>query len=471
MTGDVPDFRSLTVEALAASVRQGERTALDVTDAALARIKRDDPSLNAFVAVDADRAREEAAAVDARIAAGDDVGPLAGIPIGIKDLEDAVGFRTTRGAAHLADVAPATADSIEVSRLRGAGCVVIGKTNTPEAGWVGDTYNPVFGATKNPWDLARSPGGSSGGTSAAVAGGLVPLATGSDGGGSIRIPSAVVGLSGFKPTQGMIPAGPAPLGAADLSTIGPMARRISDVALALDVVVGPAPNDLRSLPHPGVSFRAVCDDPRPPARLLYCASVDGSEVDADVAEVTVGALDQLRAQGVEIVETGPIMPEVFKAFLLLFYGNMVPGYRALMGTDAFDRVTPGLQELLVRADELLTPDSIEEARKTAQSCSIKLAAAMEGFDALITPATVGQTPVSEGPGTVNGEQTPAWVGNTFGFNVTKRPGGVTCAGFAPDGMPLALQIIGHHLDDVRTVELTAWAEGVLGLDPVAPFPS
>ena len=180
----------------------------------------------------------------------------------------------------------------------------------------------------------------------------------------------------------------------------------------------------------------------PPTRLLYCESVDGSEVDDVVAAVTTSALDRLRAQGVEIVETGPIMPEVFKPFLLLFYGGMVPAYRHLMGTDAFAAVTPGLQELLIRADELLTPDSIEDARKIAQACSVKLAAAMEGFDALVTPATIGQTPVSQGGGFVNGKETPAWVGNTFGFNVTKRPGGVTCAGFAPDGMPLALQIIG-----------------------------
>ncbi len=468
---EIPDFRTITVEALVSSVQAGNRSAVSVTEAALGRIDAHNGALNAFVAVDADRALAQATMIDERIAGGDDVGPLAGVPIGVKDLEDAVGFRTTRGAAHLASVVPASADANEVARLRAAGCVVIGKTNTPEAGWVGDTYNPLFGATKNPWNLERSPGGSSGGTSAAIAGGLVPLATGSDGGGSIRIPSAVVGLSGFKPTQGLIPMGPAPLGAADLSTVGPMARRMSDVALALDVVVGPHPNDLRSLPHPGGSFRAVCDDPLPPTRLLYCESVDGSEVDDVVAAVTTSALDRLRAQGVEIVETGPIMPEVFKPFLLLFYGGMVPAYRHLMGTDAFAAVTPGLQELLIRADELLTPDSIEDARKIAQACSVKLAAAMEGFDALVTPATIGQTPVSQGGGFVNGKETPAWVGNTFGFNVTKRPGGVTCAGFAPDGMPLALQIIGHHLADIRTVELTAWVEQVLDLDPVAPFPS
>jgi len=468
---DVPDFRRSTVEALAAMVRGGDLTAAAVTDAALARIESSNDVINAFVAIDADAARSQAAAIDARIAAGEDVGPLAGVPIGVKDLEDAAGFRTTRGAAHLADAPAVDEDSTEVARLRAAGCVVIGKTNTPEAGWIGDTFNPTFGATKNPWDLDRSPGGSSGGTSAAVAAGMVPLGTGSDGGGSIRIPSGVCGMSSFKPTQGRIPAGPAPLGAADLSTIGPMARRIRDVALALDVVVGPDANDLRSLPAEDRSFRAVCEAPTAPTRLLWCTSIDGSPVDDEVNEVAQAAVTRIREAGVEVVETDPIMPDVMKPFLLLFYGNMVPGYRDLMGTPALDEVTPGLQDLIAGAAKRLSVDAVEQARKSAQALSMRLGAAMEGFDALITPMTVGQTPTSEGQGIVNGELTNAWVGNTAPFNVTKRPAGTTCMGFAADGMPLALQIVGHQLDDVRVVELTAWAEDLFDLDPVAPFPS
>ena len=291
-------------------IRGGDLSAIAVTDAALARIDLSNDTVNAFVAVNSDDARAQAATIDARIAAGEDVGPLAGIPIGVKDLEDAAGFRTTRGAMHLADSALVDTDSTEVARLRAAGCVVIGKTNTPEAGWIGDTFNSVFGATKNPWDLDRSPGGSSGGTSAAVASGMVPLGTGSDGGGSIRIPSGVCAMSSFKPTQGRIPAGPAPLGAGDLSTVGPMARRIRDVALALDVVVGPDANDLRSLPAPVQSFSTACESPTAPTRLLWCASVDGSPVDDEVRDIALSAVERIRTTGVEVVETGPIMPEV-----------------------------------------------------------------------------------------------------------------------------------------------------------------
>ena len=466
---DVPDFRSTTVEALAASVRSGERSARSLTDAALDRIEAGNVELNAFVAIDAEAAQRQADAIDERLAAGEDVGPLAGIPIGVKDLEDAAGFRTTRGAKHLEGSAVLDRDATEVARLRAAGCVVIGKTNTPESGWIGDTYNPVFGATKSPWDLSRSPGGSSGGTSAAVAGGLVPLGTGSDGGGSIRIPSSVCGMSGFKPSQGRIPHGPAPHGAADLSTVGPMARRIRDVALALDVVVGPDPNDLRSLPHPRASFRSACDDPRPPARVLWCPSIEGSELDAEVLAVTTEAVDRIRSAGVEVVEAAPLVPEVFSAFLLLFYGGMVPGYRDVIDGAAFAGVTPRLQEILTMADGLLSPESIEEARKTAQRSSIALAEAMEGFDCLLSPTTVGQTPRSERGGLVNGQESDGWVGNTYPLNVTRRPAGTTNAGFASDGMPVGLQIVGHQLDDIRAVELTAWVEDLLGFDPVAPF--
>jgi len=468
---DIADFRTTTVEELAAQVAGGACSAADLTEAALARISDHDGELNSFVAVDAAGARAQAAALDERLAKGDDIGPLAGIPIGVKDLEDAAGFQTVRGAMHLKDSPVVAADSVEVGRLRAAGCVVIGKTNTPEFGWIGDTFNPVFGTTRNPWNLQRSPGGSSGGTSAALAGGLVPLATGSDGGGSIRIPSALTALSGLKPAQGRIPAGPTPLGAADLATLGPMARRIRDVALALDVVVGPDPSDLRSLPAVEGSFRRVCDDPRPPRRLLWCPSVEGSPVDDEIREVVEAAVDQMRDEGVEVIESGPVFEQQRgRSFLALFFGSMLPGYAEVIGTDAYDEVTPGLRAMLDSARPLVNVNSVEDARKVAQAMSIELAAAMEGFDALITPTTVGQTPRCGEEGTVNGEPTPMWIAATPSFNMTRRPAGTTCAGFVSDHMPVGLQVVGHQLADLRTIELTAWAEDLLGLDPIAPFP-
>src|SRR4051812_35995549 len=199
------DFRTTTVAQLAQDVSTKRISARELVGAALARIEEVDNKVNAFVAVDEERALADAAAIDARLAAGEDVGPLAGVPIGVKDLEDAAGFRTTQGSAVYADSAVMEADSPLVERLKAAGCVVVGKTNTPEGGHKADTINPLFGATANPWDLTRTAGGSSGGSAAAIAAGLVPLCTGSDGGGSIRIPSSVCGISGMKASLGRVP--------------------------------------------------------------------------------------------------------------------------------------------------------------------------------------------------------------------------------------------------------------------------
>src|SRR2546421_3022038 len=193
------DFRTETVVGLAARVRTRELAARELVQHALDRIEALNGELNAFVAVDGERALKEAAVVDDRIAAGDDVGPLVGIPFGVKDLEDAAGFVTTKGSPVFAHDPPADEDSSQVAWLKAAGAVVVGKTNTPELGWMGDTLNTVFGATRNPWDTTRSPGGSSGGSAAAIASGMVPLATRSDGCGSVLIPSAACGLSGMKP--------------------------------------------------------------------------------------------------------------------------------------------------------------------------------------------------------------------------------------------------------------------------------
>ena len=466
----VPDFRTVTVQELARRVRDHELSASEVTEAALTRIAEVNPTLNAFVAIDADAAHAQAAVIDARLAAGQDVGHLAGIPIGVKDLEDAEGFVTTRGSFVTGGSAPATADSTEVARLRAAGCVVIGKTNTPEDGWTGDTYNPMFGATRNPWNTERSPGGSSGGSSAAIASGMVPLATGSDGGGSIRIPSALTGMSGHKPSQGRVPSGPAPMGASDLSTVGPMARRIRDVALALDVVAGPAAGDLRSLDPPGRSYREALAEPHAPKRVLWTPSVEGQEPDREIHAICRAAVDRIADAGVEVVEAGPVFDDLIGPFALLFFGGLVPGFRAAFESpDVMARVTPRLQGILGYANELLTPDSVEEARKSAQRLSIGLAEKMAGFDALLSPTVAGQTPVSERQGTIDGEESEAWVSYTYGFNVTRRPAGTTNAGFTTDGMPVGLQIVGHQNDDLGTLVTTAWIEDLLGFDPIAPL--
>ena len=466
---DVPDFRTVTVEALASMVRDRSLTAAAVTERALERIEALNPILNAFVAIDETAARAQAAAIDERLDAGEEVGALAGIPIGVKDLADAAGFVTTRGAMHLRDTPPVTADSTEVARLRAAGAVIVGKTNTPEFGCMGDTYNPVFGATWDPWNLSRSPGGSSGGTGAAIASGMVPAGTGSDGGGSIRIPSSMCGLSGIKTSQGRVPSGPPPPGLLDLSCVGPMARRIRDVAYCLDAVVGPHPSDLRSLPAPTESWRRALDDPPLPKRVLWVPSFDGEPVDAEILASCAAAVERLASQGVEVVEAGTLFDKASDAFLPLFLGGLIgPAYEPLFGTPAWDDVTDLLAVALEDAFERVTVASVSEARQQAGRLSMQLAEVMTGFDAMLLPTMAGQTPVVGGDGTINGVETENWIRFTPLANLTRRPAGTVCCGFTEDGMPVGLQVLGHQVDDVGVLETLAVLEDLLDLDPIAP---
>lgn len=466
---DVPDFRTVTVEALAAMVHDRELTAAAVTEHALERIEVLNPQLNAFVALDADDARRQAAAVDERLDAGEDAGPLAGIPIGVKDLADAAGFVTTRGAMHLRDTPPVAADSTEVARMRGAGAVILGKTNTPEFGCMGDTYNPLFGATWNPWNLSRSAGGSSGGTSAAVASGMVPVGTGSDGGGSIRIPSSICGMSGLKPSHGRVPSGPPPPGLLDLSCVGPMARRIRDVAYCLDAVVGPHPSDLRSLPAPTELWRAALDDPPLPARVLWVPSFDGDAVDTEILASCAAAVELLAAEGVEVVEMGALFDTVSAAFLPLFLGGLIaPAYRPLLGTPAWDDVTDLLAVALEESLENVTVEAISSARQQATELSMQLGEVMSGFDVMLLPTMASQTPVVGGDGLIDGVATENWVRFTPLANLTRRPAGTVCSGFTSDGMPIGLGVLGHQTDDVGVLQTVAVLEDLLGLDPIAP---
>ncbi|MYA84756.1 MAG: amidase [Acidimicrobiaceae bacterium] len=466
---DVPDFRTVTVEALAALVRDRTLTAAAVTEHALERIEALNPTLNAFVAVDADDARTQAAAIDERLDAGEEVGPLAGIPIGVKDLVDATGFHTSKGAMYTRHDPPATSDCTEVARMRAAGCVIVGKTNTPEHGCMGDTYNPRFGPTLNPWNPERSPGGSSGGTGSAIAAGMVPVGSGSDGGGSIRIPSAICGLSGIKTSQGRVPSGPPPSGLIDLSCVGPMARLIRDVALCLDAMVGPDPADLRSLPKPEVSWRAALDSPRVPARVLWAPSIDGEPVDAEIAAACTEAVDRLAAEGVEVVEVGAAITAVPGAFLQLFLGGLIgPAFRPLYGTDEWANVTEVLAVMLEDVYQRATPESIYWARQQAGELSIALADLMEGYDALLMPTLAGQAPPPGGHGTINGEETPNWFRFTPLANLTRRPAGTVCCGFSREGVPIGLQVVGHQLDDLTVLETLAVLEDLLALNPIAP---
>ncbi len=464
------DFRTTSVAALADDVTAKRTSARELVAAALARIEEVDARINSFVAVDEEQALRDAASLDARIAAGEDVGPLAGIPIGVKDLEDAAGFRTTQGSAVYADSPVATTDSALVERLKAAGCVVVGKTNTPEGGHKADTVNPLFGATANPWDLARTAGGSSGGSAAAIAAGLVPMCTGSDGGGSIRIPSSVCGLSGMKASLGRVPVGGAkPPGWADLSTKGPMAMHVRDITLALDAVVGPEATDLRSLPMPETSWSRSLRELHPPRKVGWSPTLGYANVDREVLAICESAVRVLEGLGTEIVEVDGVFDgDPGMPWMTLAMASDERSVAHLRGTDDWERLDPGHVQLIDHFGATTTGADVMAAIDACHELNVRLVDLFHRVPLLLTPTVAGQPgPIGE-QGTVDGEPSLAWVSFTYPFNMTRSPAGTVCAGFTESGLPVGLQVVGPQHADVVVLRALALLEDALGIERVAP---
>lgn len=468
------DFRTETVAGLAGEVRRGERSARELIDHALDRIDTLNPIINAFVAIDAERARAAAETVDATVAAGGDPGPLAGIPIGVKDLEDAAGFVTTHGSAAFATSPPASADSPLVARLVAAGCVVLGKTNTPELGWKADTDNTIFGPTCNPWNLDHTPGGSSGGSAAAIASGMVPLATGSDGGGSIRIPSSCCGLTGMKPSLGRVPGGGnSPPDWHNLSTKGVLARRVADVVTALDVVVGPDPTDLRSLPRPEASWIAALEDPKPPRRVAWSPTLGYGEVDAEVLAVCERALEVLASLGTEVIEVESVFgADPVDEWLILSGTYNLRTLAGVRDTPIWAQLDPILAMTLEGAEQVGALDVIR-ADDACHTLNLRLVELFNDVRLLLTPTIAAVPPPRSlnGQGLVNGNAHYNWVKFTYPFNMTRSPAASVCAGLSSSGLPIGLQLIGPQHADLVVLRSDAALEEALEFDSLAPAPA
>jgi aspartyl-tRNA(Asn)/glutamyl-tRNA(Gln) amidotransferase subunit A len=463
------DFRRTSVAELATQVQAGELSARELVAHALDRIEALNPVINAFCAVDGDRALAEAAALDERVAAGEQIGPLAGIPLGVKDLEDAAGFVTTFGSALHAGDAPAASDSAHVARLRAAGCIVVGKTNTPEHGFKGVTDNPTFGATRNPWSTDHSPGGSSGGSGAAIAAGMVPLATGTDGGGSIRIPSSLCGLSGLKPSQGRVPnGGDRPPGSAVLSTRGPMARTIRDVALALDACVGPDPTDVFTFPGLHDRWHPQLDEVEVPDRVVFSPTMGHYAVDREVATAVRAAVDALASAGTEVIEVDQALDEdPTVAWFHLWCATRARTQGHLVDTPDWERIDPELRRLvefglgLSGVDVVRALDACHTVNHQLESRVFSKA------PLLLTPTVAGHAPRIGSNGTIDGEETPSWVGFTPFANLSRNPVGSVPCGLTSGGIPIGLQVVGAQRDDIGVLRAIASLEEVLGFGEVA----
>ena len=462
------DFREHSIQELVNKVKNKEISARELTESALSNIEKYDKEINAFCALNQEDALDQAKSLDKKISNGENVGLLAGIPVGVKDLEDAKGFITTYGSELHTKDSPAEEDSILVGRLRSEGCIILGKTNTPEFGHKGKTDNVPFGATKNPWNLKYSPGGSSGGTSAALSSGMIPLGTGSDGGGSIRIPSVLGGLSGIKTSQGRIPnGGTKPPGSGLLTVKGPMANTTEDTVLALDATVGANPTDIFSLEGGNPNWSKQLTE-NLPKTAIWSPTMGFSTVDKEVLEVCEKAIKSLEDAGVTIIEKDVIWDEnPVNAWMVFWACACARRQQHLIGTEEYEQIDPLLRmfiEMGVEMDGASYASSIDACHKFGY----QLEESFKESPLIITPGTCGQAPKIEGDGTVNGEETPSWVDFTMGINMTRNPAGVIPVGVSSSSnIPIAIQIIGGQRQDLDVLNAMQAFEKVINFSDKA----
>jgi aspartyl-tRNA(Asn)/glutamyl-tRNA(Gln) amidotransferase subunit A len=350
--------------------------------------------------------------------------------------------------------------------------VVIGKTNTPELGWKADTDNATFGPTCNPWNLAYSPGGSSGGAAAAIAAGMVPLATGSDGGGSIRIPSSCCGLSGIKPSLGRVPSGGAH-GSEwhDLSTKGPMARRVVDVVTALDVAVGPDPSDVRSLPRPEASWPAALAGAQLPSKVAWSPTLGYAPLDDEVRALCDETVGRLASLGTEVVEIEVVFDEDpvrdWLTLAVAYNWRTLAPYR---DTELWARVDPLLAAMVDWAAEHLSVLDVVAAQDACHRLNLRLVELFRDVRLLLTPTCAGPPPARalEGQGMINGELDANWARFTYPFNMTRSPAASVCAGLTSEGLPVGIQLVGPQHADLVVIRSAAALEAAIGFDALAP---
>ncbi|TAN24983.1 MAG: hypothetical protein EPN30_05655 [Actinomycetota bacterium] len=427
------------------------------------RTERINPALNSFVALDPDSAISKAGIIDDKRALNHNVGSLAGIPFGVKDLEDAEGFVTTRGSVLFANSGKAVQNSHMVRCFVAEGAIPIGKTNTPEFGWKSDTDNPVFGPTRNPYDLTRSPGGSSGGSAAAVASGQVPFATGSDGGGSLRIPASACGISAMKTSLGRIPSvSPVPTGWSDLSVSGPLAKTIRDTALLLDLVVFPDGRDFRSQSRKPEQWHQEISVKRPPAKAAFSPDLGYAPIDPEVSQVVGQAVAKLEEAGVEITFLDSLFAkdplEEFFTMTHSYYAKML---EPAMSDPRYQMVDPGVRD---QVEKGLKNSATKFLRASDLSFYMNqtLYNLFQEVDVLLAPTTAGLPPLVGGKQMIGGREVEDWVKLTYPFNMTRSPAASICAGISLSGLPVGLQIVGPHLGDLQVLSAAQSFEQILG---------
>jgi len=453
-------LRTADTAQLRALLARGELSARELARATLDRIDEADRVLNCFTTVFADEALEAAQAADAVRGRGERTGPLHGIPVAIKDLTPVAGHPTTRGSRVFAhDVT--RSDAVAVGRLRRAGAVIVGKTATPEFAHSGFTDSPLHGITRNPWNPARTPGGSSGGSAAAVASGCVALAEGSDMGGSIRAPAAFCGVYGLKPSLGRVPLDFLPTVFESIAHTGPLGRSAADLAAFLDVCAGPHDADIQSLPRePGTSYSAEPDIAG--LRIALSPDLGYYDIDTDVARNLDGAAAALRDAGASVTpvdlgwsaDINRAWYTYWQVYMEALYGE----YRA----DWHHEMTPGLVQMMAAAQRVSAVELKRIDRLRTQQWRA-LARVLADHDALICPTTARTAPAVDAGEPAEPEIDPdgtcreSHLTHPFNF-VAQCPVASAPSGVDGAGLPTAVQIVGRRFDDATVLRVCAALE-------------
>ncbi|NVM02054.1 MAG: amidase [Candidatus Helarchaeota archaeon] len=465
-------------------IESQELTSVEATEVIIERIEKINPIINAYCTLTFDLARETAKNADKAVKKGEKLGLLHGIPTSIKDELETKGIRSTFGSKIFENYIP-TEDDVAVARLKDAGIVMLGKTNLPPFGYAPITTNLIFGATKNPWNLGRTPGGSSGGAAAAVAAGLGPLAIGGDGGGSIRVPCSFCGTYGIKPNFGRVPHLFSRLGGA-ISTFtqnGPIVRYVKDAALMLDVIVGEDDSDKLSIPKPNYSFLEKMQE-RPPKKLKlgYALNLAAKILDSEVEKCILNGLEKFEQFGWDVEESdlidlayskelvlGRKLPKIRDVFMVLgiiwassFY-YVLDAMRLLK--DWEDKIDPVLAQM-VKLGKQFSAKDIKRAEIQIEMICNNIARHFKKYDILITP-TVGRTAIGIDKTLfdtveIDGQKvgTSEWLSYTYPFNMSGHPAASIPCGWHSDGLPIGMQIVGKRFDEVSVLQVSKAFEEV-----------
>jgi len=452
---DRDDLCFMSATRLADMIARRQLSPVEVVDAVLARAERLQPVLNMFALPQADAARAAAKVAEAAVMRGDTLGPLHGVPITIKDNVPMQGLPMRNGSVAFAD-AVAPQDAAVVARVRQAGAIPIGKTNLPEFAHKVLTDSPLFGVTRNPWSLAHTPGGSSGGASAALAAGVAPIAIGTDGGGSIRCPAACTATAGLKATLGRIPFETMPDGFANYAFVGPMTRVVEDLPLMLAVMAGPCANDPYSLAAAPFTAR-----PRPDAasglRIAWIERFGSVRPDAEVAAATARAVQTLAAQGAH-VEAPRVaeLEQVFDTYVVIATTAHAARFQGV--AEKFgDRLTESIRASIARG---LSYSAAEWQRASDRRTVLFRAVQhlFERFDLIVTPAMTTPPKTVDAGGSIATDMYAEWAGYLYPFNLTGHPAMSLPCGFSAAGLPIGLQLIGPWFGEQQMLDVALMLE-------------